>query len=158
MNAQDESLADNILIAAETGSNLLTLGTDISPRFPIPTQQHVIMAGVKDSLSQIELPSTVSESPKSKMTPPDSFPGDTQPVSQSVYDSIINRNKASQEAFNGGKEIEKTEDGITQKTLNEGDAGHLDLLADFRDAQPVDLEGEDEGLKLDLGDSSPTYY
>src|SRR5204863_902708 len=71
---------------------------------------------------------------------------------------IINGNKTSQEAFSGGMDVEQTDDGITQKTLNEGDIGHLDLLADFGDAQPVGVEAEDEGPKLDLGNSSPTYY
>lgn len=58
-------------------------------------------------------------------------PGDTQVVSQSVYDSLIRQNGESMyqdSSLNGAN-------GATLMTLHEGDSGHLDLLAEFDTAR-----------------------
>lgn len=66
-----------------------------------------------------------------QMDPVEGDPGDTQVVSQSVYDNIIRHNGQSEyEGFshNGA-------DGATLMTLHEGDSGHLDILAEFNSAR-----------------------
>lgn len=54
-------------------------------------------------------------------------PGDTQVVSQSVYDSIIRQNGESVY----GDLLQNGADNATLMTLHEGDSGHLDILAEF---------------------------
>ena len=83
------------------------------------------------------------------------LPSDTQVVSQSVYDSIIQRNGESMYdvSQNGA-------DGATLMTLHEGDSGHIDLLAEFDSAHhKTDLSPEqDEESNYDPSESSPLAY
>lgn len=87
---------------------------------------------------------------------PAEAPGDTQPVSQSVYDSIIRQNG---ESMHGGFS-ETGADGATLMTLHEGDSGHIDLLADFdsarQDRNPS--PDNDEDSNYDQSESSPLAY
>ncbi|KAJ5099570.1 hypothetical protein N7532_006571 [Penicillium argentinense] len=73
----------------------------------------------------------LQRSPPEQMESAECDPGDTQVVSQSVYDSIIRQNGESmyQECTQNGA------DGATLMTLHEGDSGHLDLLAEFDSAR-----------------------
>ena len=80
-------------------------------------------------------------------------PGDTQVVSQSVYDSIIRQNGESM--YHGHSQAGA--DGATLMTLHEGDSGHLDLLAEFDSTRlpkthPPD---HDEESNYDGSESSP---
>lgn len=62
-----------------------------------------------------------------KMDSVEGDPGDTQVVSQSVYDGIIRQNGESVY----GDFLQNGADNATLMTLHEGDSGHLDILADF---------------------------
>ncbi|CAI7669514.1 unnamed protein product [Penicillium pancosmium] len=62
-----------------------------------------------------------------KMDSVEGDPGDTQVVSQSVYDSIIRQNGESVY----GDFLQNGADNATLMTLHEGDSGHLDILAEF---------------------------
>lgn len=86
------------------------------------------------------------------MDPADNPPGDTQVVSQSVYDSIIRQNGESLLHLQNGA------NGATLMTLHEGDSGHIDLLAEFDSArQQKELSpNHDEESDYDPSDSSPT--
>jgi hypothetical protein len=61
------------------------------------------------------------------MSSADVAPGDTQVVSQSVYDSMIRQNEESmhQDFLQTGA------DGATLRTLYEGDSGHIDLISEL---------------------------
>ncbi|EEP78952.1 predicted protein [Uncinocarpus reesii 1704] len=89
----------------------------------------------------------------------DSPPGDTQLVSQSVYDKILRQgNGGAEQSMPGpGEGPENTEGAITQRTLAEGDTGHLDLLVDLDDTVHRASEG---GILSchDDEDSSPARY
>jgi hypothetical protein len=61
-------------------------------------------------------------------------PGDTQVVSQSVYDSIIRQNGESM--YQGTSQ--NGADGATLRTLHEGDSGHINLLSQFDTARHED--------------------
>ncbi|KAJ5665294.1 uncharacterized protein N7477_007742 [Penicillium maclennaniae] len=80
-------------------------------------------------------------------------PGDTQVVSQSVFDSIIRQNGESM--YHGHSQTGA--DGATLMTLHEGDSGHLDLLADFDSAHlpKIDSADNDEESNYDGSESSP---
>lgn len=80
-------------------------------------------------------------------------PGDTQVVSQSVYDSIIRQNGESM--YHGHSQTGA--DGATLMTLHEGDSGHLNLLADFDSAHLLknDSAENDEESNYDGSESSP---
>ncbi|KAJ5689371.1 hypothetical protein N7462_003763 [Penicillium macrosclerotiorum] len=85
-------------------------------------------------------------------------PGDTQIVSQSVYDSIIRQNGESiyhDMSQNGA-------DGATLLTLHEGDSGHINLLSQFgtdsHDASRKLSSEHDEESNYDPGESSPMAY
>ncbi|KAJ6164620.1 hypothetical protein N7470_003292 [Penicillium chermesinum] len=71
----------------------------------------------------------------------EALPSDTQPVSQSVYDSIIRQNVS---AFGGASQ--NGADAATLMTLHEGDSGHIDLLAGF------------EKSNYDQSESSPMAF
>ncbi|QSS53294.1 BRCT domain-containing protein [Histoplasma capsulatum var. duboisii H88] len=108
--------------------------------------------------------SSVPESPFPKMAAATgSLPGDTQPISQSVFGSFMSKARANQ---GRPKDQEGNEDGnvmAKDATLHEGDTGHLDLLAAFGET-PVanrefaDEDGQLEDLDMVGGASSPTQY
>ncbi|KAJ6110332.1 hypothetical protein N7486_002567 [Penicillium sp. IBT 16267x] len=113
----------------------------------------------KDSMkppSQPNKSTSLSEPAPAAMDPADATPSDTQVVSQSIYDSIIQRNG---ESMYGG--VSQTgADGATLMTLHEGDSGHIDLLAEFDTARhetnlsPI----PDEESNYDPTESSPMAY
>ncbi|OQE19391.1 hypothetical protein PENSTE_c015G02078 [Penicillium steckii] len=109
-----------------------------------PALSALSSSSISNSLKRHSLPSATKHyakssmnahkiTPKSNNTQPEQMdsaegdPGDTQVVSQSVYDSIIRQNGESiyqNDSHNGA-------DGATLMTLHEGDSGHLDILAEF---------------------------
>ncbi|CAG7926576.1 unnamed protein product [Penicillium olsonii] len=70
---------------------------------------------------------TAPDSQFANMSSADATPGDTQVVSQSVYDSIIRQNEESMR----DDDSQTGADGATLRTLHEGDSGHIDLLAEL---------------------------
>ncbi|OKP00938.1 DNA repair protein crb2 [Penicillium subrubescens] len=83
-------------------------------------------------------------------------PGDTQVVSQSVYDSIIRQNGESM--YQGTSQ--NGADGATLRTLHEGDSGHINLLSQFDTARHEDnlSQDQDEESNYDENESSPMAY
>ncbi|KAJ5836420.1 hypothetical protein N7447_002446 [Penicillium robsamsonii] len=86
-------------------------------------------------------------------------PGDTQVVSQSVYDIIIRQNGESmQQSYS-----QTGADGATLRTLYEGDSGHIDLLSELDAAHhgtnvsQDDYDNDDEST-FDQNESSPMAY
>lgn len=107
--------------------------------------------------SETETWNIVPRPSNAKMSYPSSVAGDTQPISQSVYDSILRKGDAATDCRSNN--VEYAEVGITQKTLDEGDTGHLDLLAEFDDTanlQHDDTEAEVEDDEI--GNSPSTRY
>ena len=86
-----------------------------------------------------------------EMSSQGSLPQDTQPISQSIYEDIINKAKS----VHGDREgfQDSVTGGVTQKTLTEGDDGHIDLVSSFQH-QVEDLahgfEAEPESDPTDL--------
>jgi predicted transcriptional regulator len=127
-------------IAAETTSQLLTHET--FPEAQIPwTHGHGRVES--QPLPQVELPNTVPDSqPPKKMSCPNSgsLPGgDTQPVSPSIHASILTRSRTGHDT----QQVSQVGQGTyleTQKTLHEGDEGHIDLLSALEEPE---LEKED---------------
>jgi DNA repair protein RAD9 len=104
----------------------------------------------------------LSSSNRSKMSSGDAGPGDTQPISQTVFDSIMSRSKllsTSQEGSHVDIDMHDADEGTLHMTFQEGDPGHTDLLAGFGDSnpsEPHDLSDNDlSSSKPD--DSSPVY-
>lgn len=95
-----------------------------------------------------------------KMSSAESAPGDTQPVSQSVFDSILKQSRYSQGQSNGdAMDIDTGADGATLATLHEGDTGHVDLLSGFGDTQLANNASDhDEEAGSKVGESSPLLY
>ncbi|KAJ5723723.1 hypothetical protein N7488_001758 [Penicillium malachiteum] len=100
-------------------------------------------------------PTPISGPPSAAMDSANALPGDTQVVSQSVYDSIIQRNGESMYGVS-----QTGADGATLVTLHEGDSGHIDLLADFDSARHgTNISPEqDEESNYDGSESSPLAY
>ncbi|KAJ5908906.1 hypothetical protein N7495_001588 [Penicillium taxi] len=92
-----------------------------------------------------------------KMDSADSALGDTQVVSQSIYDNLIRQNG---ESMTNGTFIDNGADGATLRTLHEGDSGHLDLLAEFDSThREVNLSPEnDDESSYDQSESSPIGF
>ncbi|OQD88146.1 hypothetical protein PENANT_c004G04958 [Penicillium antarcticum] len=89
----------------------------------------------------------------------DGAPGDTQVVSQSVYDSLIRQNEESmRHDF-----TETGADGATLRTLHEGDSGHIDLFAELDTARHgIELtqfgDENDDVSNSDPNESSPMGF
>ncbi|KAJ5176779.1 uncharacterized protein N7482_002656 [Penicillium canariense] len=98
----------------------------------------------------------VSSAPSGKMDSAEPAPGDTQVVSQSVYDSIIRQNGESM--YRGLSQ--NGADGATLRTLHEGDSGHIDLLSEFDTGrhEPHLSPGHDEESNYDGNESSPLAF
>ena len=93
------------------------------------------------------------------MSSGDTAPGDTQVVSQSVFDSIIRQNKDTA----GTEPLENTGDLATFMTLPEDETGNIDLLSGFGNTHPdvmhtEENDGNDEQSSSKIGESSPIYY
>ncbi|KAF3395897.1 DNA repair protein crb2 [Penicillium rolfsii] len=91
-----------------------------------------------------------------KMDSVEAAPGDTQVVSQSVYDSLIRQNEESM--YQGISQ--NMGDGATLRTLHEGDSGHIDLLSQFDNVRHEDNLSQDEDAEsnYDENESSPIPY
>ncbi|OAX81423.1 hypothetical protein ACJ72_04237 [Emergomyces africanus] len=108
----------------------------------------------------------VPESPTKNMaTVTGSLPSDTQPISQSVFESFLSKARLDQAApkHQDTKDDRDDDSMARDATLHEGDTGHLDLLAAFGETPFANREfvDEDEQLEdLDIvgGVSSPTQY
>ncbi|OGE57072.1 hypothetical protein PENARI_c002G09214 [Penicillium arizonense] len=93
------------------------------------------------------------------MSSGDGAPGDTQVVSQSVYDSLIRQNEESMH-----HDFTQTgADGATLRTLHEGDSGHIDLFAELDTARHgIELtqynDENDDASNSDPNESSPMAY
>ncbi|KAJ5417283.1 uncharacterized protein N7487_000833 [Penicillium crustosum] len=93
------------------------------------------------------------------MSSTEAAPGDTQVVSQSVYDSIIRQNGESMQ-----QDYSQTgADGATLRTLYEGDSGHIDLISEFDAAHhgtnlSQDDDDNDDESNFDPNESSPMAY
>ena len=133
--------------------------------FPPQTEraQHndAAVSSPRQTISQPEPINTVPESLFGKMSSECSAAGDTQPISQSVFDSIMQHRKASQDREDANQtDFDTSGDGATLMTLHEGDTGHVDLLAGFGETQAgnnnSDHDEEEETSKI--GDSSPPHY
>ncbi|PGH09406.1 hypothetical protein AJ80_07681 [Polytolypa hystricis UAMH7299] len=161
-DAADKATGDRVPIAVETVCKHLDVDTALIPHLSPLLQQHANLNPSKDPNHQLDNQNTVPESQVKRMSQQSCSPGDTQPISQSIYDSLIQQGKLHENGFGGIGDVEGRE--ITQKTLYEGDTGHLDLLADFVQSQtsnhndPEDNElPDDENSDLDKV-SSPTRY
>lgn len=114
--------------------------------------------------TQEELCNTIPDSNIPKMSAGDTAAGDTQPISQSIFENIISRGKSFQpsqtsehglsDAYNAGQES-------FQMTVKEGEAGHINLLADFesnKEATAQNYSSDDEAMSSKDGQSSPAQF
>jgi hypothetical protein len=114
--------------------------------------------------TQEEPRSTVAESNIPKMSAGDTAAGDTQPISQSIFENIISRGKSFRpsqtsenrlsDAYNAGQES-------FQMTVKEGESGHINLLADFesdKQAAAQHCSSDDEAISSKDGQSSPPQF
>lgn len=111
--------------------------------------------------SAVQRSDTTPEVQDREMSPSGSALGDTQPVSQSVYEGLLNSKdidgSPSEQPFINA--IEAAEGGTTQMTLHEGDTGHVDLFSDADIIADAANPDEDRGSQAsDSGPSSPTRY
>ena len=96
------------------------------------------------SASQPELPSTIPESSRSKMLSSGSqSQGDTQPVSQWVYEEFTNRSKGQRATRSRSEIDESTVIGgdDASHSIQQGQTGHIDLLGVFDQPSNIDADG-----------------
>lgn len=122
---------------------------------PSPLLNATNLMDTKQSLSASGTQNDHSASQPGRMSSGDTAPGDTQVVSQSVFDSIIRQNKDNA----GADGLGPVDDFATFVTLPEDDTGHVDLLSGFDNTHPDILhveENDESSSKLD--ESSPSHY
>ena len=115
----------------------------------VPETQVVVDIGNPLSLTTHAVLAKANQPPK-KMSTQGSLPQDTQPVSQSIYESILSKAKGVRHPIQGGDEHADIE--AEQNSLQEGDEGHIDLLSSYR-AQ--EHNGDDDSNSEPV-DFSPT--
>lgn len=115
-------------------------------------------------ITQEEPLSTVPESNIPKMSAGDTPTGDTQPISQSIFENIISRGKSlhrSQTSEHGLSDAYNAGQESFQMTVKEGESGHINLLADFesnRQAAAQHYSSDDEAISSKDGHSSPAQF
>ena len=153
--SQDSLLRDipETIAAAENSSNLH------ATKVPSHPSQQNRDSDQRHSMITSKNPSYVEQCSKERheernMSSADSATGDTQVMSQSVFDSIIRQSKDAQE--------HDSLDFGTLKTLHEGDVGHIDLLAGFDNnthQDPTKSENHDDNSSNSkIGESSPVHF
>jgi len=86
-----------------------------------------------------------------------SSPHDTQELSPSYYESLINVNKSKSAAeLAKGGQIEDADDGVTQRTAHIGDPGHIDLGLGDSDHEDEEQDESDQELNSEPIEFSPT--
>jgi hypothetical protein len=115
----------------------------------VPETPALIDTGNPTSLIPYAAPARVVRQPK-KMSTQDSLPQDTQPVSQSIYEGILNKAKSVRQPDPAIDEPNSAE--VEQDSLQEGDEGHIDLLSSYK---PQDHEPDDDSDAMPA-DFSPT--
>lgn len=114
--------------------------------------------------TQEEPLSTVPESNIPKMSAGDTAAGDTQPISQSIFENIISRGKSfkpSQTSEHGLSDAYNVGQESFQMTVKEGESGHINLLADFesnKQAAAQHYSSDDEAISSKDGQSSPAQF
>ena len=85
--------------------------------------------------------------------------GDTQPISQSVFEEIIKRGAYHRQEESVTNDVTHSEE-VTLLTLHEGDPGHLNLLSGFAgtEAQNETSDQDQEDATSKVGESSPSQY
>ncbi|EFR00882.1 BRCT domain-containing protein [Nannizzia gypsea CBS 118893] len=104
---------------------------------------------------------TIHNGQDRELSPSGSVLGDTQLVSQSVYEGLLNGKDIDGSPMERPfvSVIETAEGGTTQMTLHEGDTGHVDLFSDADSTAGAANPDEDRGSQAsDSGQSSPTSY
>ncbi|KAF3479772.1 BRCT domain-containing protein [Arthroderma uncinatum] len=154
-------LSKQSLAAAEkpTCSPTSSVKHDLSDEHDKQPTHNAAMSSIKSS--RLSRSNTTPEPQDGERSPSGSFLGDTQPVSQSVYEGLLNSRTMEDNSTEGPfiHIIEGTDGGTTQMTLNEGDTGHVDLFSEFDNAAGPDNPHEDRGSQAsDIGNSSPTQY
>ncbi|CRG87265.1 Tumor suppressor p53-binding protein 1 [Talaromyces islandicus] len=149
-----ESAIHQAVSCSASSASLLTVHV-----FPA-SNRHVQVASQSDTRPQPVL-NSFSHSNHSKMSSGDTGPGDTQPISQSVYEGIMSRSKLlsmSQEGSHNGIDMHDADQG-TFMTFKEGDPGHTDLLAGFGDSNPSETHenSDNDPSSPKPDDSSPVY-
>lgn len=83
---------------------------------------------------------------------------DTQPVSQSIFDSLIKQHRSLRD--NGHPTDTQADDSTTLRTLHEGDTGHINLLADFSDDKSDQnyIAGDADDANSKVDESSPPHF
>ena len=93
-----------------------------------------------NSVSQPDLPATIPESTRHRMTSLGSQQdGDTQPFSPWVYEEHSNRTKALKQMTTTNRLSEGT-NGTTSHTYSQGHSGHIDLVGAFEQPERVDAD------------------
>ena len=86
-----------------------------------------------------------------------SSPHDTQELSQSYYANLINAHKSkSALGLAEGVLSQDVDDGVTQRTINTGDPGHIDLGLDDSCDEDDKAQASDADLHSEPLDFSPT--
>jgi hypothetical protein len=100
------------------------------------------------------VPAKVDRLPK-KMSTQGSLPQDTQPVSQSIYETILNKVKSGRQLDQGTDIRDGVE--VEQDSLHEGDEGHIDLLSSYK-PQELDLANESDSEPVDFSPTQTQHH
>ena len=144
---QPERPGNSNLIAKESSTTSVITDSQPLPGSVPQSRTTAPNAMIQQPLAQSSLPSIVPDSVKERMfvgnTQSD---GDTQPVSPSVYDEYNSRSKRRRTS----SELSDLDDNVIDPqenlphTLQHGDTGHIDLLAEFERPLVEDVEEMEE--------------
>ena len=93
-----------------------------------------------------------------KMSTQGSLPQDTQPVSQSIYESILSKAKSGRQAEQGTDNAGEGEclEG-RQDSLQEGEEGHIDLLSSYK-AHAHDVGDDSDSERVDFSPTQTQHH
>lgn len=138
----DEALKENVP-GAQAGSQEIHRESPLNRTREPLHEQNVANSTITTPIDANRLNNRLLQRLNGKMGSAETAPSDTQVVSQSVFDHIIQQNN---------------DENNTLKTLHEGDSGHIDLLAGFDNTQLDANNTEDNEDQGDADPSSPLDY
>ena len=120
----------------------------------VPDTQALVDTGNPLQRVPLSVSAKVDQLPR-KMSTQESLPQDTQPVSQSIYESILGKAKNVGQLAQGPDNHESVE--VEQDSLQEGDEGHIDLLSSYK-LQEQELDGHSDSEPVDFSPTQTQHH
>ena len=142
----------HLVASSQPAQNVTKQNTSQGLASTVPETQAIVDVG-NPSPPAIHAGQAQAIRPLKKMSTQGSLPQDTQPVSPSIYESILSKAKIVRQPEQGSDNT-KVGDGVDQDSLQAGDEGHIDLLSSYK-AQELGVSDDSDSEPVDFSPTQP---